>query len=97
MNLLKRYRRQLVLLTSSLAAFGITGGSCARFPDEIKLIQSIGDASIAASTANLGKDIGTDFGAIFAKPGTAFLQSIWDNFVARQYPRGLDGEKIVRE
>lgn len=97
MRLSLNFQRRMALLMSTVAVASFTGGSCARFPDEIKLLQGVGDASIATSTAGLGKQVGTDFNNIFGKPGTAFLQSIWDNFVARQFPRGQDGTKIVLE
>lgn len=90
-------QRRLALLTSTVAVASFTGGSCARFPDEIKLLQGVGDASITVATANLGKQVGTDFADIVAKPGAAFISSIWDNFVSRQFPRGQDGTKIVLE
>lgn len=97
MKMTLKRQRQLALLATGAAAFAYTGGACFRFPDEVKFLQGIGDASIATLTAPIGKEVGTDFNTIINKPATVFLQSMWDNLVSRQFPRGLDGTKIVLE
>ncbi|MCA9242366.1 MAG: hypothetical protein KDA32_00315 [Phycisphaerales bacterium] len=108
----KRLIKAVALLSMGGAAFqfGLFGNGCNNFglnglgsnelvrnTDLVNFYTAVGNNSINALTDGAAASVGSDFAAIFATPTNSFFQSLWGNFVAREFPADPTGSIRVVE
>jgi len=86
-----RAKRGLVAMALVGSLF-VLGGGCnfATNADYESMYQAMGTAAITTVSDNVFGDVGTDFDTIIREPVTAFVQAMWENYVAQRVPNDIE-------
>ncbi len=87
-----RAKRGLVAVALIGLLFPLLGGGCnfATNKDFETLYQAVGNAVITKVSDTAFGNFGEDFDAVIRTPATAFIQSMWDNYVAARVPNDIE-------
>jgi hypothetical protein len=82
-------KRGLVAM-ALIAPFLLGGCNFATNSDYQTMYQAVGDAVIGQVSDNTFGNFGDEFDAVVRGPVTAFVQAMWDNYVAAHVPRDIE-------
>ena len=85
-----RVKRSLILLALVGSTFAAFGCNYALNKDFETLYQGIGDAVITQISDTAFGSFGDDFDTVIRGPATAFVQAMWDNYVAARVPNDIE-------
>jgi hypothetical protein len=86
-----RAKRGLAAM-SLIGSLFVLGGGCnyATNANYETMYQSIGDAVITQVSDTAFGSFGEEFDTVVRGPVTAFVQAMWDNYVAARVPRDIE-------
>jgi len=86
-----RAKRGLVVVALIGSLFPLGGGcNFATNKDFETLYQAVGDAVITQVSDTAFGNFGDDFDTVIRGPATAFVQAMWDNYVAARVPNDIE-------